>query len=348
LRARPAGLTTIAALVALGLVGSGAVAAKPSPIRFVVREGDTLSAIAAWTKIPVAELMKANGIGDARRLQPGQVLVLPAASKSAAAKPVAPAPKVAAKPAPKPAPKDMPGYHVVRVGETTASIAAKERVPAQLLVIANGILPGEPLFVGARLRLTMPAKITKAPKAGGTGAGVHTVAKGDNLAKIAKRYGTTIADIAKRNTIRNPNRVLLGTQLVVPNAGGFRCPVVGAHFVNDFGLPRGEGTRFHQGNDLLAPRGTPVVAPVAGTVEQHTGSVGGRQFWLRGDDGNDYLGSHLDRFAATGHVDAGAVVGYVGDSGDALGGPTHLHFEIHPGRGEAVNPYPILATACRR
>jgi murein DD-endopeptidase MepM/ murein hydrolase activator NlpD len=98
---------------------------------------------------------------------------------------------------------------------------------------------------------------------------------------------------------------------------------------------------------MMAKRGTPVVAPVSGTVSQNVGSISGNQFRLVGSDGTLYVGAHLDKFGKSGKVKAGAVIGYVGDTGDAKGGPTHLHFEIHPAGGSAVNPYLTLVAACR-
>ena len=129
-------------------------------------------------------------------------------------------------------------------------------------------------------------------------------------------------------------------------ATGWICPVQGPHaFSNDYGAPRGGG-RSHQGNDLLAARGTPVVANVSGTVTHRTGAVSGKAYYLAGDDGNRYFGAHLDTFGASGRVSAGTQIGTVGNTGDAAGGPPHLHFEIHPGGSGNVNPFPTLTRYC--
>ena len=135
---------------------------------------------------------------------------------------------------------------------------------------------------------------------------------------------------------------------VVLGSGNWICPVQGPRaFSNDFGAPRGGGRRRHQGNDILSPRGTPAVAPVSGVASHHDNALGGLAYYLHGDDGITYYGAHLDSYTSNvGHVSAGTVLGYVGNSGDARGGPTHLHFEMHPGGGGAVNPYPTLVRYC--
>lgn len=129
--------------------------------------------------------------------------------------------------------------------------------------------------------------------------------------------------------------------------GGWLCPVQGARaYTNDWGMPRSGGRR-HQGTDILSPMGTPVVASVSGSVRGHNSSLGGTSYYLTGDDGTTYYGTHLESLSgASGHVSAGTVLGYVGNSGNARGGPTHLHFEIHPGGGAPTNPYPTLRSHC--
>lgn len=129
--------------------------------------------------------------------------------------------------------------------------------------------------------------------------------------------------------------------------GRFVCPVQGpVAFTDTWGAPR-SGGRAHKGVDMMAPRGTPVVAPVRGVVSHRGNSLGGLSFHLNGDNGHYYYGTHLQSYAnvGAGHVEAGTTVGYVGDTGNAKGTP-HLHFEIHPNGGAAVDPYPTVRAAC--
>ncbi len=133
---------------------------------------------------------------------------------------------------------------------------------------------------------------------------------------------------------------------VIRGENGFLCPVGGpTSFSDTWGAPR-SGGRSHRGVDMFAARGTPVVAPVAGTVRHRDNSLGGKSFYLDGDDGNRYYGTHLDSYGASGRVEAGAVVGTVGNTGNARFTSPHLHFEIHPGGGSAVNPTPTVRVAC--
>jgi murein DD-endopeptidase MepM/ murein hydrolase activator NlpD len=162
---------------------------------------------------------------------------------------------------------------------------------------------------------------------------------------IAAAFRSATTLVATTPTLKPPTTSPPSPQPGTTPSGSWTCPVQGPHsFSNDYGAPRGGGST-HEGNDILAARGTKVVANVAGTVQQHPNNLGGLAYYLHGDDGKEYYGAHLDSYGVSGRVAIGTVIGYVGNSGDASGGPTHLHFEIHEG-GVAVNPYPTLVKYC--
>ncbi len=135
---------------------------------------------------------------------------------------------------------------------------------------------------------------------------------------------------------------------------GFVFPVASeVEFIDSWGYPRMSGTasaHWHQGTDIFANYGTPLIASENGTLARiGTGTLGGNKLWVVGESGTEYYYAHLSAFA-TGlsdgmRVTAGQLVGYVGDTGNARGTSPHLHFEIHPSGGDAVNPYPILKAA---
>jgi hypothetical protein len=132
-------------------------------------------------------------------------------------------------------------------------------------------------------------------------------------------------------------------------AGFGHFPVAGDADWNDDWLEARFGPPFHlhQGTDIFAARGTPVRAPFNGVVRfAPDEGAGGNAAYLTVPDGTYYYMAHLDsfskKFSSGASVKQGDVVGYTGDSGNAVGGATHVHFEVHPKGGAAVNPKPIL------
>ncbi|HEX8742360.1 MAG TPA: M23 family metallopeptidase [Thermoleophilaceae bacterium] len=130
--------------------------------------------------------------------------------------------------------------------------------------------------------------------------------------------------------------------------GGFAFPVLMGrhHYSDDWGAPR-QNTGAHEGNDVFAPAGTPVLAVTDGTLRRvGTARVPGNRLYLYSATGDYYFYGHLSSFEADARsgrrVKAGQVLGYVGSTGDAEPTPPHVHFEIHPGGGGPVNPYPFL------
>jgi LysM repeat protein len=374
--ARDAGAFVAVAVLALaGLADTG---------RHTVQRGETLAEIAREHGVSISALAEANGLDDPNLVVAGTVLTIPGATGASGG-----------------------GTYAVRPGDTLASIARRFGTTVQTVAAANGIANVNKVVAGSTL--TIPGASGTAPTNAGAGAGgaTYTVASGDTLASIARRFATTVTALSQANGIANPNRIVIGKVLTVPAApaalsgpaeghvvqageslasiaarygvsvealaqangimapyriytgtrllfsalnaaalpASIQCPVPGGRFFNDWGFPR-SGGRFHTGNDLFAPRGTPVLAPATGSVTTVTGAIGGHQFVLHADDGTAYIGSHLDSFGETGRVAAGSVIGYVGDSGNAAGSSPHLHFEVQPAGGRSVNPYPLLAASC--
>jgi len=137
-----------------------------------------------------------------------------------------------------------------------------------------------------------------------------------------------------------------GGSVPVSGSGDIQtCPVHGAvSFVDSFGWPR-PGGRIHEGIDMLAAYGTPIVAVHDGTAVRAPNALGGNAVILYHDGGSTFTYyAHMSSYGAEGHVTAGTVIGYVGSTGDT--NVNHCHFEYHPGGGAAVDPYQLLLAVC--
>lgn len=160
------------------------------------------------------------------------------------------------------------------------------------------------------------------------------------------RVDARVAELTEkyREEIRAQKALTILGQTPNPSGAIQVCPVAGPNsFVDSFGWPRVGHT--HQGIDLIAPFGTPVVAAHPGTVSYSSSSSGGLQAYVHGSGGYSFY-AHLSSYgSASGGVGAGTVIGYVGSTGNA-GNTNHLHFEWHPGGGAAVNPYQMLLAVC--
>lgn len=255
-----------------------------------------------------------------------------------------------------------PRGYVVKRGETLTSIAKKLKVNSADLAARNKVV-GDRIYAGSTLFTDMPVPLENPMP--GAPAG-YIVQPGDTLNLIARRLNLNPVALAARNGLVNGG-VYTGANLLTNVSGAGKppvpaaafiakrsgtaappvCPVQGhSQFMNDWGFPR-PGGRWHRGNDLMAPRGRAVLAPVSGEATQSSNKLGGKTVRLRAADGTVYYFAHLNAYGAKGTVSAGTVLGSVGSSGGAEGGPTHLHFEIRPGGGEPVNPYPTVRSICR-
>ena len=197
-------LTT--AIVAGCLVAGVALAADPVVI---VKSGDTLTSIAKRTGVTVPSIVELNALPDPNRIFPGQSLRIgldPASQPAPAALPAAQSPVV----------------HVVSRGENLTRIAARYGVTVDDIVAANAIANPSRIF-GAQ-RLLIPGQAASAPVAAPAAAApapsseVHVVSRGENLTRIAVRYGVTVDDIVAANGIANPSLIVAGQRLVVPGS----------------------------------------------------------------------------------------------------------------------------------
>jgi murein DD-endopeptidase MepM/ murein hydrolase activator NlpD len=306
----------------------------------VVAKGETLARIASAYGSSPASIARANSLGNPNLITPGQQLQIPATGGAPGAGGATGGSDGDSEGSTDSTPAARSGrFHIVQRGETLDTIAGQyQGVSPDDIARANGMTNGK-VYTGTRLFLDGPSFVS----GGGEGSGSYVVKQGDRLGDIAARHGASIAQLAELNGLSDVNLIRSGQTLKVPGGSGWVCPVEGARYFNDWGFPRGD-SRYHEGNDLFAERGSPVRAPVSGTLELIQGTVGGLQFNLYGSDGIEYLGSHLDAAGKTGRVDAGDVIGYVGTSGNALGTNPHLHFGMYK-NGLALNPHPTLAAS---
>lgn len=228
----------------------------------------------------------------------------------------------------------------------------------------------ESTVVGLRLRLLA--------EHGGLAAGSEIVV-GRAFARAAAQQSGGSAPVtpAPRPTVstapekpspsapREPGRSIPGApaQLVKPapevvarlSQGGYVFPVFGpAAYGDTFGAYRGDvAGKWHHGEDIVAPLGSPLLAVSDGTVfSVGWNDIGGWRLWLRDVQGNEFYYAHLSAYSPLARdgqrVKAGDVLGFVGKSGDARASIPHLHFEIHPvnllslGYDGVVAPYPFL------
>ena len=221
-------------------------------------------------------------------------------------------------------------------------------------------------LAGCRLDASAPAPEATAPEAtpdAPTSAGLGVEAtepeRSADDAGLAVEGPPVVAGDTARVTPDLAGRADRPADLGVEvGGGGLAVPVAGVapgDLVDTFEAARSEG-RTHNAIDILAPRGTPVVAVAPGEVLRlFTSDKGGLTVYQLADDGRTvYYYAHLDAYApglrAGQRLRRGDRVGTVGDSGNAAPGNTHLHFAIwrSPGRddfwdGEPVNPYPLLS-----
>ncbi|HEV3505479.1 MAG TPA: M23 family metallopeptidase, partial [Actinomycetes bacterium] len=171
------------------------------------------------------------------------------------------------------------------------------------------------------------------------------------MSRLEARSKKTVAklsrDFEKAKQVADKLAGFNTTHLV--NGRFVSCPVSKPYsFIDSWGAAR-SGGRSHKGTDIMNPMGNKVHAIVDGVISrQSTSSLGGISLYLQGADGNEYYYAHLSRYASvTGQrVKAGELIAYNGATGNAAWTGPHVHFEVHPGGGTPVNPYPYVKAAC--
>ncbi len=172
------------------------------------------------------------------------------------------------------------------------------------------------------------------------------------MGRLAEQRDTIDSQLVSRTALAVDLRQRAERQRVIDRGvqqGIYACIHDSNHFTNSWGNPR-SGGRSHKGVDVMAPYNVPVYAFTNGRITRmNSGGLGGIQLYLWGDDGNEYFYAHLSGYADASYVgkrvEAGELIAYNGDTGNARGTP-HVHFEVHPGGGSAVNPYQWMASAC--
>jgi LysM repeat protein len=239
LRIRPAfakGLpTAIVGALAAALTGPAAVAAEPEvriekresairlaatsvPATYVVKKGDTVSAIAARYGLRTADVLARNGLTWSSVIRPGQVLTLRGPAKAAAPH--------------KAAPSASYRVYAVKRGDTVSAIAQRAGVSVQRILSANKLTWSSIIYPGQRLRIpdtttSVPAAkapaAKKAPAAVKSAAkpaakGTHTVRGGDTAWAIATRYGVSVDALLRANGLSRSAIIYPGQKLAVPGA----------------------------------------------------------------------------------------------------------------------------------
>ena len=261
----------------------------------------------------------------------------PAAKKIKAAATTAAAPvKAAASVAP-----------VVAPVKATAPVVVPVVAPAAAPI--TGMLTIDTLPIrGQRsdaVRLVQEKLIANGVEVKGGADGIFGLATSISLANFQTSRGLNAT-----SSVDLPTAIALG---VLPDLATLGIPQISVFpsqgrcsFSDSWHAPR-PGNRLHIGVDIVGPKGLALYAVVDGTITKMYGaesSLSGNALRLTGADKTYFFYAHLDSFAAGitvgSTVRAGQIIGYMGSTGNS--GVSHLHFEVHPGGGDAINPYPVV------
>lgn len=256
---------------------------------------------------------------------------------------------------------EMTGLGTLTLVEQVADATGSVRANAMRLEVTDastGVAPGTQIVVGHLEAVAAPGDAPvpapapeppAAPREGLTPSPARPPLPRPTLPRVRARELPPVVGIPR---LASPPAPLLPRRIAPAGAAGigpdgYTFPVLGQYsFVDTYGAPRAD-TGWHHGIDIFAQEGTPLVAVADGTLfNVGVNTLGGNRLWVRDERGNTFYYAHLSAYAPSAvegaHVRAGEVIGFMGHTGDAVGTPTHLHFEVHPGDGDSVNPYPYL------
>ena len=349
-----------AAFIAVGLIASiGAVAAAPSAASaagfscssgpsYDVVSGDSWFWIADKVDVGVTSLLDANEATADDLLLVGDRLCLPGGANAAAG---------------------CGQSYTVRSGDGWYRIADRSGVSVSALTAANGVTLDASLHPGDDVCLPNGATSSSASSSSSSstsssssssGGSSYTVARGDSWSAIADRAGVSMGALLSQNGASSGNLIVPGQVLRLP-AGASQpstvdsSPVIlGAAatqgpcgYADTWGQAR-SSTRRHQGVDIFPGNGAYVYAVVDGRLTSRVwdgaGRNSGNAWSLTGADDTRFFYAHLSGFAPDlrvgSTVRAGQIIGWVGSTGNSSA--PHLHLEMRPRGGAAVNPYPTL------
>jgi murein DD-endopeptidase MepM/ murein hydrolase activator NlpD len=311
---------------------------------YAVRSGDSWFRIADRVDVRVGSLLDANDAALNDLLVVGDRLCLPPGADRSGA---------------------CSFSYTVRSGDSWASIGWRAGTTARSLAAMNGTDTGRAIHPGDRICVPdgTPASAGSSTgvSSGSSGSGgSYTVVRGDSWARIASRAEVSMRSLLSANDANSRDLIVPGDVLRLP-AGAKQpsssrstwvtldaAPTQGpCGYLDTWGQAR-SSTRRHEGTDIFSGDGNYVYAVVDGRLTDRVwdgaGQNAGNAWTLTGPDGTRFFYAHLAGFAPEvrigSRVQAGQVIGWIGSTGNASA--PHLHFEIRPGGGSPVNPYPIL------
>ena len=191
-------------IVAAALTLSALMPLQAGAASITVKPGDTISGLADRYGVSVECLMRANGIRNSNHVEVGQTLRLPSGARGVVSA--------------------GQGRHTVKGGDTLGGIAARYRVSSRDLIAINSLQSADHVELGQTLKLPTTAVLPKpkpvakakpTPIKANPSATSHTVARGQTLTQIARAYEVPVASLVDLNTINDPNKVTIGTKLML-------------------------------------------------------------------------------------------------------------------------------------